>query len=293
MTKFLKHVIIFNAVFLLWTQNAQTQDTLPVKGLKKDTIYLQNINTPSETILKYREVLENESKEHREYLEKLYLIATTIFGAVGTLFLALLYFFWGKSKKEIRSQVDENFKLKVDEIIKEQTNQIEKLYKRKYNFFTNWMNRVILELSETVVNQMDDKPLASVNYEKLKGKNVLWVDDKPENNEQHIEVFKNVGVDFVLVKTTDEAKKELKKNNFDLIISNMGRPPKENEPDNPEEGIEFLKFLKLNQNKTPTIIYTKPENQKKYGDKALAEGAYAVTQGYTGLFKQVLKHLAI
>ena len=24
----------------------------------------------------------------------------------------------------------------------------------------------------------------------------------------------------------------------------MGRPPKENEPDNPEEGIAFLKFLK-------------------------------------------------
>lgn len=292
MTKFLTTILIFYLISLFWTNTIQCQQIVSVAKSTKDTIYLKNIHDPNEIILKYREVLENETKDHRDYLEKLFSFASAIFGAIGTLFLSLLYFLWGKSVKEIKNKVDENFKLKVDDIIKEQINLIDKLYKRKFNFFTAWMNRIILELSETAINQKDDKPLISVNYEKLKGKLVLWVDDKPENNEQHIEVFKSVGVDFVLSKTTEEAKAILKKNTFDLIISNMGRPPKENDPDNADEGIVFIKFLNNNNNKTPIIIYTKPETQKKYGNKAINEGV-AVTNGYTGLFKQILKHLAI
>lgn len=283
-------IVVFSSLHL--TGIAQPKGVISVVAQStKDTISYQYIAQPGEIILKYREVLEDETKSHIEYLEKLYSLAAAIFGAIGTLFLGLLYYQSGKSKKEIKNQVDENFKLKVDEIIKEQIIQIDKLYKRKFNFYTAWMNRIILELSETAIHYKDDKPLQTVNYEKLMGKIILWVDDKPENNEQHTEVFKSMGVDFVLARTTEEAKNAIKKENFDLIISNMGRPPKENEPDNAEEGLVFIKILKNSKNNTPIIIYTKPESQKKYGDRIINEGV-TVTNGYTGLFKQILKHLA-
>jgi CheY-like chemotaxis protein len=292
MIKKLIAILFFNFVSLLWVNTAPSQQNIAIVKTTKDTVYLKNVYDPSEIILKYREVLENETKEHIEYLEKLYTVASAIFGGIGALFLALLYFQWGKNKKEIKNQVDENFKLKVDDIVKEQINQIDKLYKRKFNISTSWMNRIILELSEKAINQKDDKPLTSVNYEKLKGKLVLWVDDKPENNEQHIEVFKSMDVDFVIAKTTEEAKADIKKSNFDLIISNMGRPPKAGEVDNAEEGVVFIKYLKAIKSKIPIIIYTKPETQKKYGDIVVNEGV-AITTGYTGLFKQILKYLAI
>jgi len=284
-------ILIITIGSCLYVNNIYCKDTIFNNKPTKDTIYIENISQPGEIILKYREVLESETKAHRDYLETLYTRITAIFGFVGTIVLAVLYFLWGKSSKGIQNQVNDNFKLKVDDIIKEQVSEIDKLYKKKFNYFTSWMSKVILELSETAINQKDDKPLVSVDYSKLKGKTILWIDDKPENNEQHIEVFKSVGVDFELAKTSEEARNKLKLQSFDLIISNMGRPPKENEPDNPEEGINFLKILSKNKNMTPIIVYTKPETQKKYGDLALKNGARAVTQGYTGLFKLMLKHL--
>lgn len=291
MAKHLTAILFIVFGVLCLTTTAQPKNTIPiVTKTTKDTISYQYISQPGEIILKYREVLVDETKSHIEYLEKLYTVAATIFGAIGALSVGLLFYQSGKSRKEIKSLVDENFKLKVDDIIKEQINHIDKLYKRKFNFFTTWMNRIILELSENAINYKGDKPLTAVNYEKLMGKLILWVDDKPENNEQHTEVFKSMGVDFVLARTTEEANDAIKNGDFDLIISNMGRPPKENEPDNAEEGLVFIKYLKKIKNNTPIIIYTKPESQNKYGDRIINEGV-TVTNGYTGLFKQILKHL--
>ena len=139
---------------------------------------------------------------------------------------------------------------------------------------------------------MIDSISPDINYETLKNKRVLWVDDKPFNNSQHIDIFTSLGVICELANTTEDAKKLLNvSQHFDLIISNMGRPPKEGEPDNPEEGIVFLQFLKKEKNATPVIIYTKPETQKSCGDSALSNGAAAVTQGYASLLKKVLNIL--
>ena len=54
---------------------------------------------------------------------------------------------------------------------------------------------------------------------------VLWVDDRPDNNiiERHSMAAYNI--DFVLAQSTGQALAELRKQQFDAIISDMGRPP--------------------------------------------------------------------
>jgi hypothetical protein len=54
---------------------------------------------------------------------------------------------------------------------------------------------------------------------------VLWVDDTPSNNEYERKALEALGVSFVLATSTDEAFEKVKRQSFDAIISDMGRPP--------------------------------------------------------------------
>lgn len=277
-------------MFLI-SHNLYCRDSIVTKS-NNDTIYYKNVLEPGEVVLKYKEILVEESKAHRDFLETIYSKIVYLIGILGTLLVGLIYFVWGRTKREIRSQVDYNFQKKVDEIIKEQTELIEASYKRKLNNFTNYTKNLLIDLTSKAVIKAGDKPLRDIDYETLKGKRILWVDDKPDNNLQHREVFSSFGVQFVIAKTTGEAKKSLDSaNSFDLIISNMGRQPNENEADNPREGLVFLKFLEDKNIKTPKIIYTKPANVENYSDEVNKLHA-SITQGYTGLFKEILRNIA-
>jgi hypothetical protein len=59
---------------------------------------------------------------------------------------------------------------------------------------------------------------------------ILWVDDVPVNNIAEIESFEALGVEVVTTTTTDQALEALGKKRFDLVISDMGRPPDERAP---------------------------------------------------------------
>jgi CheY-like chemotaxis protein len=288
---FAKIFLFFNVMIILSIINSSAENKIKING-SNDTVYSKNILEPNEIILKYKNILEEDSRGHRTYLENLYTIGVSIFGVLGGIFLGVLYFSWGKTKREVRSQVEENFKLKVDEIIKEQTERIEILYKRKLNTFTKYTNNMLIDLASKALITHDDQPLPDVNYEELKGKKILWVDDKPDNNLQHREIFGSFGVDFDIAKDTEEAKKMISPhNNYDLIISNMGRPPKIEGEDNPREGLVFLKWLKDNGITTPRIIYTKPVNVESYSDEVNRLNS-SITHGYTGLFKEILRNLS-
>ena len=54
---------------------------------------------------------------------------------------------------------------------------------------------------------------------------VLWVDDRPDNNSFERQSLEALGVSFVLAASTDEALTKAAKQRFDVIISDMGRPP--------------------------------------------------------------------
>jgi CheY-like chemotaxis protein len=114
---------------------------------------------------------------------------------------------------------------------------------------------------------------------------VLWVDDRPRNNSYERQALEAVGITFVLATSTDEALKELRRRFFNVIISDMGRPP------DAQAGYTLLDRLRAEGNQTPFIIYA--------GSRALEHVAESRRHGADGctnrpdeLFEMVLSALA-
>ncbi|HUB00468.1 MAG TPA: response regulator [Terracidiphilus sp.] len=113
---------------------------------------------------------------------------------------------------------------------------------------------------------------------------VLWVDDRPDNNVHERQSLEALGVSFVLAKSTDEAMDKIKRQSFDAVISDMGRPP------DPQAGYTLLDRLRADGNQTPFIIYASsraPEHQSE----AKRRGAVGCTNRPSELFEMVLSVL--
>jgi len=80
--------------------------------------------------------------------------------------------------------------------------------------------------------------------------NAIWIDDNPSNNYYESKILKAIGVDIEIAKSSMDALSLLKKNQYNLILSDVGRN------DNKNEGYEF--HLKLIKEKIdiPLIFYT-------------------------------------
>lgn len=113
---------------------------------------------------------------------------------------------------------------------------------------------------------------------------VLWVDDNPDNNLHEREALEIVGVSFVISKSTEDALDQVSRQTFDLIISDMGRPP------DPRAGYTLLDKLRANGSQVPFIIYAgsrAPEHQAE----AKRHGALGCTNRPNELFEMVLSAL--
>jgi CheY-like chemotaxis protein len=78
---------------------------------------------------------------------------------------------------------------------------------------------------------------------------VLWVDDRPDNNILERRSMAAYNIDFVLAQSTGQALGKLRKQQFDAIISDMGRPP------DSRAGYTLLEALRDSGDKTPYFIY--------------------------------------
>jgi CheY-like chemotaxis protein len=114
--------------------------------------------------------------------------------------------------------------------------------------------------------------------------NVLWVDDRPENNTLLREAFKAMGVRITLALSTNEALDRLSASRYAAIISDMTRS------EGPHEGYVLLDRLRQRDDRTPLFFYsssTTPEDERKTREHA--------GQGYTNnpqeLFEMVTRAL--
>ena len=114
-----------------------------------------------------------------------------------------------------------------------------------------------------------------------RGATVLWVDDRPDNNLLERQSLEAVGISFVLARSTDEALRETARRRFDVIISDMGRPP------DPRAGYTLLKALRQAGDTTPFVIYAS-SNAQADKDAARAAGALGSTNRASELFSLVL-----
>ncbi len=75
---------------------------------------------------------------------------------------------------------------------------------------------------------------------------ILWVDDRPENNVHERGVFESLGFTFTLALSTQQALDILRSSRFAAVISDMGRR------EGPEEGYVLLEALRAVDQATPS-----------------------------------------
>jgi CheY-like chemotaxis protein len=105
-------------------------------------------------------------------------------------------------------------------------------------------------------------------YRRVQDARVLWVDDNPDNNRYERQSLAALGVEFTLSLSTEDALSRLERDSFDLIISDMGRPP------DARAGYTLLDALRVRGHLTPFIIYA--------GSRAAAHVKEALQHGAVG-----------
>lgn len=113
---------------------------------------------------------------------------------------------------------------------------------------------------------------------------VLWVDERPSNNAHERQALEAVGITFVLATSTEEALEKVKRQSFDAIISDMGRPP------DSQAGYTLLDKLRESGNRTPFIIYA-GSGAAEHRAEARRRGAMGCTNRPDELFEMVLAAL--
>ena len=124
------------------------------------------------------------------------------------------------------------------------------------------------------------KSLGPERETKKRRKLVLWVDDRPDNNiiERHSMAAYNI--DFVLAQSTGQALAKLRKQQFDAIISDMGRPP------DSRAGYTLLEAVRGSGDQTPYFIYTGSR-----GPADVREARSGGAQGTTNMGDELLQML--
>ncbi|MDQ2841337.1 MAG: response regulator [Acidobacteriota bacterium] len=113
---------------------------------------------------------------------------------------------------------------------------------------------------------------------------VLWVDDRPRNNSHERQALEALGITFVLATSTDDALKELSRRFFNVVISDMGRPP------DAQAGYTLLDKVRAEGNQTPFIIYA-GSREPEHVAESLRRGADGCTNRPDELFEMVLSAL--
>jgi CheY-like chemotaxis protein len=111
---------------------------------------------------------------------------------------------------------------------------------------------------------------------------ILWVDDNPENNRYEREAFQAQGVAVSLATSTAQGLALLKTNKFSAIISDMGRR------EGPNEGYVLLDKVREIGMKTPFFIYSS-SNAPEHTRAAVERGAQGSTNKARELYQMVMK----
>ena len=117
-------------------------------------------------------------------------------------------------------------------------------------------------------------------------KQILWVDDSPENNVYERNVLEQYGLDFTLALSTQQALDFMQHNKFALIISDMRR--KEGE----DEGYVLLDNIRKNNKEIPFIVYA-GSSKEEYKNEILKRGGQDYTNTPRELIDAVINTLLI
>ena len=116
-------------------------------------------------------------------------------------------------------------------------------------------------------------------------KEILWVDDRPENNVYERKTLEKYGISFTLALNTKQALQYLKTRKFSLIISDMGRT------EGPQEGYVLLHEVRKFNKTIPFIIYAGSRSEEHIRE-TLSRGGQGTTNDPRELVDLVIKNLS-
>jgi CheY-like chemotaxis protein len=134
------------------------------------------------------------------------------------------------------------------------------------------------------IARLIDKTSSPPGRRKLQQSTVLWVDDNPENNLYERRALEALGINIDLANDTQDALRKLSHKEYDLVISDMGRPSGK------QAGYELLKLVRDSGNSLPFIIYAGsnlPQHQLEAEDR----GAQGSTNDPRELFELAVGQL--
>lgn len=121
---------------------------------------------------------------------------------------------------------------------------------------------------------------------KLFKRKVLWVDDYPSNNEAIIDLYRQQGVEFDLALNTSQALDYLSNEEYNLVISDIGRGSE------PDAGVRMIREIKRHFGSSPPIlIFSSDETISSFGGSAKKEGASLITSSTRNLVLKMTKVL--
>lgn len=150
-------------------------------------------------------------------------------------------------------------------------------FQQKFDFLYDLVLKISKEKSVLPYNEEIAIPLTRHN-------SILWVDDYPSNNAQVIELFQD-RIHFDIAISTVQGIKLLADNQYDLIITDMGRG---NEPD---AGLQLINQIKKKYPacKTPIIVFASVQAIRKYGNQAKESGAKVTINGLSEIINFISK----
>jgi CheY-like chemotaxis protein len=116
-------------------------------------------------------------------------------------------------------------------------------------------------------------------------KQILWVDDLPNNNVYERKAFESFGIEFTLAESTGQALDILKQHRFAAIISDMGRA------EGPREGYKLLAEVRSSDSETPFFIYA-GSRAVQHKREAQERGAQGTTNIASELIDMVIAAIA-
>jgi CheY-like chemotaxis protein len=121
--------------------------------------------------------------------------------------------------------------------------------------------------------------------QRLLGSNVLWVDDRPGNNNYERQALEALGIRVDISTSTDDALIRTGRRRYDMIISDMGRPP------DGRAGYTLLDALRARGDQTPFFIYASSRTPEHVAE-ARRHGAVGCTNSATELVQTVTNVLS-
>jgi CheY-like chemotaxis protein len=149
------------------------------------------------------------------------------------------------------------------------------------------MPRAPVSSNQQGIKELDNASNSFVKQEentRLQRSLILWVDDRPDNNIIERKSMEEHNIDFVLAKSTEEALNKISRQNFDVIISDMGRPSDR------LAGFTLLNQIRAHGNQTPYFIYAGSRAHQHVAE-ALRLGAQGTTNIPDELISMVLASL--